>query len=103
MIPQGNEYIRGLLPVQVGCKIALWDEKGLLPKTSLIFHVAPSKVGSKKFHTDKWAPNFRFSMQHSLSGNIGLGYNLGAEWDGFSNTPFWIYTIAPGFNLGKKW
>ena len=103
LIPQGNEYIRGLLPVQIGGKIALWEEKGFLPKTAFLFHVAPAKLGSKKFHTHKWAPNFRFSMQHTLSENIGLGYNVGAEWGGFSNSPSWIYTIAPGFNLGKKW
>lgn len=102
LIPSGNAVLTGLLPVQAGGKLALWEEKGLLPKTSLIFHVAVPKLASKKFRYDKWAPNFRFTMQHSLSGKIGLGYNLGAEWDGFSHTPYWIYTIAPGFNLGKK-
>jgi hypothetical protein len=92
--------LTGLVPVQIGGKLALWEEKGLLPKTSFIFHVAPSKLGSKKFHTQQWAPNFRFTMQHTLSENIGLGYNVGAAWDGFSKTTSWIYTIAPGFNLG---
>jgi len=102
-IPDGNDFITGLLPVQLGGKLSLWEEKGLLPKTSLIFHMAIPKLAGKTFRNDKWAPNFRFTMQHSLSENIGLGYNLGAEWDGYSSTPYWIYTIAPGFNLGKKW
>ena len=103
MIPDGNEVLSGLLPVQIGGKFSLWEEKGLLPKTSFLFHVAPPKWGSKKFHTEKWAPNFRFAMQHTLSEHTGLGYNLGAEWDGFSNTPYWIYTLSPGFNIGKRW
>jgi hypothetical protein len=103
IIPFGNDILSGLLPIQIGGKVALWEEKGFFPKTAFLFHVAPSKFGSKKFHTNKWAPNFRFSMQHTLSENIGLGYNLGAEWDGESNTPYWIYTIAPGFNIGKNW
>ena len=42
-------------------------------------------------------------MQHTLSESIGLGYNIGAEWDGFSNIPYWIYTLSPGFNIGKNW
>lgn len=42
-------------------------------------------------------------MQNTLSKTVGLGYNIGAEWDGSSNTPAWIYTFAPGFNIGKKW
>ncbi len=103
LIPAGNEINSGLQPIQIGGKVGLWEEKGLLPKSSLIFHIAPSKLGSKKFHTPKWAPNFRFTFQNTLSENIGLGYNLGAEWDGITNTPYWIYTIAPGFNLGEKW
>jgi len=103
LIPVGNEINSGLQPIQIGGKVSLWEEKGLLPKTSFIFHVAPSKLGSKKFHTSKWAPNFRFTFQNTLSDNVGLGYNLGAEWDGESNTPYWVYTLAPGFNLGNKW
>jgi len=98
----GKQTHSGLLPIQIGGKISFWEEKGLLPKTSLIFHVAPSKLGSKKFHTDKWSPNFRFTMQNTISENVGLGYNLGAEWDGISNTPYWIYTFAPGINMGKN-
>lgn len=102
-MPSGNKYETGLLPVQVGGKVAFWEEKGFLPKTSLIFHLAIPKLASKNYRYDNWAPNFRFTMQHTLADGIGLGYNLGAEWDGFSSTPWWIYTIAPGFNLGEKW
>lgn len=103
IIPDGNDFISGILPVQLGGKIGLTEEKGILPKTSFIFHVAAPKIASKKFRASKWAPNFRFTMQNTLSENIGLGYNLGAEWDGESNTPAFIYTIAPGFNIGKNW
>lgn len=103
VIPSGDKYDIGLLPVQIGGKLGLTEEKNWLPKTSLIFHIAPNKLGGKKFHTTKWAPNFRFTMQHTLSEAVGLGYNLGAEWDGESGSPYWIYTIAPGFNIGKKW
>jgi hypothetical protein len=103
LIPNGNDIETGLLPIQLGGKVAFWEEKGLLPKTSLIFHVAAPKIASKKFQASKWAPNFRFTMQHTLAENIGLGYNVGGEWDGETDTPYWIYTVAPGFNLGKKW
>jgi Putative MetA-pathway of phenol degradation len=94
---------KGLLPVEIGGKISLWEEKKLLPKTSLIFHAAFPKLASKTYNADKLAPNFRFTMQNTLSKNIALGYNLGAEWDGFTNTATWIYTFAPGFNLSEKW
>lgn len=103
LIPDGTEINTGLLPVQFGGKVAFWEEKGWRPKTSLIFHFGIPRLAGKKFQYSKWAPNFRFTMQHTLSENSGLGYNLGAEWDGESGTPWWIYTLAPGFNIGKKW
>jgi subtilisin family serine protease len=98
-----KEKETGLSPVEVGAKIALWKEKKFLPKTSLLFHVAIPGLASKKFRAEKLAPNFRFSMQHTVSDVIGIGYNLGAEWDGFSNEATWVYTFAPGFNISEKW
>ena len=102
MIPN-PKWTTGLDPVVIGFKAALWEEKKLIPKTSFIFHLALPKFASKPFQADHLAPDFRFTMQHSLTETIGLGYNLGAEWDGFTKQPTWIYTLAPGFNLGEKW
>ncbi len=93
----------GLVPVEIGGKIRLCEEKGIVPKTALIFHVAIPELAGKAFRARKWAPNFRFVMQTSITHNMALGYNLGAEWDGFSNEATWIYTFAPGFNLGNRW
>lgn len=101
--PLSKEIYSGISPVEIGTKIALWEEHKLLPKTSLLFHVTIPKLASKKLQADKLAPNFRFSMQHTVSKIIGIGYNLGAEWDGFSNEATWIYTFAPGFNISEKW
>ena len=100
--PGMEETLSGLLPVQLGGKLALWEEKGLRPKTSLIFQVAAPRWASRSWRVSRLAPNFRFTMQHSLSEKAGIGYNLGAEWDGDSRTPSWIYTFAPGFNIGKN-
>lgn len=102
LIPQGNEIETGLLPLKVGGKMSLWEENGLLPKTALIGHVAFPKLAGKFYQANKIAPEFRLTMQHTISKTIGLGYNFGPEWDGFTNEPAWIYTIAPGFNLGKN-
>ncbi|MEO6316991.1 MAG: transporter [Chitinophagaceae bacterium] len=97
------ETTTGIEPVQVGFKVALMEEKGLLPKISLIAHVAIAEAATAKMQAESAAPNFVFTMQHSITKSMALGYNLGAEWDGFSNSPAWIYRISPGFNIGKKW
>jgi hypothetical protein len=101
--PLTKQKETGLSPVEVGAKIALWEEKKLLPKTSLIFHVGIPNLASKNLRINNLAPNFRFTMQHSITETIGIGYNLGAQWDGVNNQTTWIYTFAPGINLGEKW
>ena len=98
-----NEVVNGIEPVQLGFKLAMCEEKGLVPKTSLIAHVAIPQFASTKLHAEKLAPNFVFTMQHTITKWFAVGYNLGAEWDGFSNTPAWIYRVSPGFNIGEKW
>ncbi len=102
LIPQ-PKTTSGLLPVEVGGKLFLAGERGLRPKTSLIAHVGLPFFSSRAFHTPHLAPSFRFVMQTTLTQTIGLGYNVGAEWDGTSTTPSWLYTIAPGFNIGNRW
>jgi hypothetical protein len=93
----------GLSPVEIGAKIFLAEERGLRPKTSFIAHVGMPFLGSRPFRTPHLSPSFRFTMQNSLTNAIALGYNVGAEWNGISTTPSWLYTFAPGFNLGERW
>src|SRR5215212_10722 len=37
LVPEGNDFITGLTPVQIGGKLKMFEEKGFLPKTSLLF------------------------------------------------------------------
>jgi hypothetical protein len=92
-----------LEPLEIGTKIALVEEKGLRPKTSLLFHLGLPFTGSPYDRQQHIFPSFRFSFQHSLSHTISLGYNAGAQWDGFDNTPSWLYTLSPSFDIGKRW
>jgi hypothetical protein len=98
----GGTKISGFNPILVGFKVAICDEKGILPKTSLLGHLSIPDFASDDFKTTYYAPEFRFTMQHTLSDKIKLGYNLGAEWDGDSPEPTFIYTLTSGFELSKK-
>lgn len=93
----------GLSPVEIGAKVSLLEAKGIRPKTSLIAHLGLPFLSSRPFHTLHLAPSFRFTMQNDLTDAIALGYNIGAEWDGTSTVPSWLYTFAPGFSLGERW
>jgi hypothetical protein len=101
---KGDKYLlKGLGPVAVGFKVNLAEEKGIIPTTSFIGHVSFPKIASRDFQANYLAPEFRFTMQHTLTKNMSLGYNIGAEWDGESPEPTYIYTLTTGFSLSPKW
>lgn len=97
-----NEEFSGLKPLTIGFKVKIMEEKGILPKTSFIGHLSLPNAASSQFETDFFAPEFRFLMQHTLSDKISFSYNLGAEWDGFTAEPTFIYTTALGYSITDK-
>lgn len=52
--------------------------------------------------TEFFAPEFRFVMQHTVTEKMSFSYNLGAEWNGFTAEPTFIYTLATGYTLSNK-
>jgi hypothetical protein len=97
-----GEKISGFNPVLIGTKIKMCDEKGLIPKTSFIGHLLLPDLASPGLKADYYAAMFRFTMQHTLSRKINLGYNLGTEWDGITPYATFIYTLTTGFSLTEK-
>lgn len=91
-----------LEPVEIGTKVRLWEEKGLLPKASVIAHIGLPFLASEQFQSDPASYTLRFSFQNSLTENLALGYNFGIEGGGGEDRAF-FYTIAPGIELGEKW
>jgi hypothetical protein len=102
-IPAGTIKRTGFEPMRIGFRTALWEEKKWIPKTSLLVHFGIPGIASKDFKAQHVAPSFLLAMENTLSDKIDIGYNLGLEWDGFSNDPIWIYSVSAGFALGKRW
>jgi hypothetical protein len=89
----------GFTPMKIGFKTKICEEKGIVPTTSFIGHLA---IPQKEKGIDFFAPLFRFTMQHTISKKISLGYNLGAEWNGESPEATFIYTLTSGYSLTDK-
>lgn len=97
-----SEKTSGLNPVLIGFKARLFEEKGVIPLTSVIAHLSIPKAASKNFTAPFYAPEFRFTMQHTLSDKQSLSYNIGAEWDGETAEPTFIYTLTTGYSITEK-
>jgi hypothetical protein len=98
----GSEKYTGITPIVIGFKANLLEEKGMIPQTSFIGHLATAGLASKNYKTTFYAPSFRFLMQHTLSDKFSLSYNLGSEWDGESPEPIFIYTFTGGATITKR-
>lgn len=96
------EKISGFNPIMIGFKTRLLEEKGIIPVTSFIAHISIPKVASKNFKTSFYAPEFRFTMQHTISDKQSLSYNLGAEWNGETAEPTFVYTLTTGYSITEK-
>ncbi len=97
-----TEVSTGFTPLTLGFKVNLWKQNGLLPLTSFIGHLSIGSVASPKYTTTYIAPSFRFTMQHTLSNKLSLGYNIGAEWNGETPEPTFIYTLTTGYSITEK-
>lgn len=86
----------GLLPIEAGGKVALFEERGIRPRTSLIAHAGLPFTAHEAFRPRTGYGTFRFTMQHTLTDVLSLGYNLGAEWNGDSPTADGVYTLTLG-------
>jgi hypothetical protein len=102
LIP-GTKKETGFDPITLGFKINLAKEKNFLPKTSLISSFGIPAFSSEVFRTDHIAPSIKLVMINTFSEHADLSYNIGAEWDGISTTPAWLYTLSQGFSFGKNW
>lgn len=94
--------ITTLSPITIGFKVKIAEENGIVPITSFIGHLTVPHWASKAAQSNYYAPSFRFTMQHTLSKNIALAYNLGAEWDGETPETTFIYTLTTGFSMTEK-
>lgn len=94
-----NPKVDGLLPVQVGFKSRLLDQNGIIPKTSFIGHISLPGIASKQFQQTYFAPNFRLAFLHNIRERFSLAYNAGAEWDGETPRPDFIYSLSLGANV----
>lgn len=97
-----NNKTFGLNPVLIGFKTRLFEEKGIVPTTSFIAHLAIPKLASTSYKTQFYAPEFRFTMQHTISEKQSLSYNIGAEWNGENAEPNFVYTLTTGYSFSEK-
>ncbi len=94
-----DRKISGLNPLTVGFKLNLFKSRGVIPATSFLGLLTTSGLGSKEFRTTHYSPSFKFAMENDLSDQMTIGYNLGAQWNGETSDPSFLYSLSIGFAI----
>ncbi len=93
-----NPNVDGLLPVRVGLKTKLFEQNGIIPKAALIAHISLPGIASELFRETYFAPDLRLAFLHAFD-RLSVSYNVGAEWNGETPRPDFIYSLAVGANI----
>jgi len=94
---------RGFTPCMIGFRTALWEQKKIIPKTSVIVRAGFPFLASKDFKPEHVQSVVLLTMENEITDKISFGYNVGPAWDGFDTTPGWFYSFSSQFDLGKRW
>ncbi len=98
-IIDATENTFGISPISLGLKSKLIEKDKYA--LSLITHVQFSKIATKDLRSNYTAIASRLTSAHSINDWCSIGYNVGIEWDGFTPSPYYIYTLTSGFSIGE--
>ena len=92
----------GFSPLVVGAKVAITEEKGLLPDIGMMVHMLFPFLASTDYKPETTGVSFRFAFAHTINEKSGISYNLGARWLDDSPEVAYIYSLSYGYSICKK-
>ena len=99
-----TETGRGLSNTQFGGKFNFLQQKGILPKTSIIAHYRFNAINSNRVGKDTInGGNISIAMLNNISNNFLVGYNIGVEKFTWQSDARCFYSLSPKFNFAEKW
>ena len=99
----GTTVIYGITPLNLGAKIKLFSQRGVIPNLSVMFNLRMPFWGTREFRPDQVAPSFYLLMSNDFAGNLNLSYNYGIAWDGITPCPTHFYAVCFDIHLHPKW
>lgn len=98
----GEEFTRGLNPLSVGFKVLISEENGIWPELAFIGELGLPNSGHPDFELEHLTPGFLLAGSHTLADYLGLGWNLGAEWETYQPKPNGIYSLVLGISVSNR-
>ncbi len=94
--------VDGFGPLYIGTKVFISEEKGWIPELAILANIIMPGFSEKAFKPKYLGSGIRIAASHTITDFMGLGYNIGAEWDGDNPYATGIYSLVLGFSLTSK-
>lgn len=91
-------------PLIIGTKVKIFEGYKWVPKISLMANLAiPLKRNFDALgNAQHVAPSLYLLFQNDVTDWFNIGYNVGAEWSGYSHIPSTFLALSLGFNIGER-
>lgn len=96
-----TESESGVSDIAIGGKFGITEEDGLIPEMALNLHMG-LPVGGENFRPSVAVPDFRLLLAKTLTEDLSLGLNLGAEYSGDKPDDTFVYTLSLAMGLTNK-
>lgn len=94
--------INGLSGLTIGSKVFLFNEKGILPKGTLLYGFSLPFIGSKDFRPSYTAAEIKFLFLNRINAFYEVEYNIGIQWDGITKNAAYAYALNNEIELTHK-
>jgi hypothetical protein len=74
--------ITGFIPLTIGTQLIVSEEKGIIPKISILLNFTLPFFGEKNFRPKKLSPSIYLLLQNDILDKLNVCYNIGIEYDG---------------------
>lgn len=92
----------GLLPVQIGAKLKLFETKSKVTKGALLVSGDIPALSSGDYTDGSSMLEARFAFQTEHKDGLAIGLNVGMEYVPSNGEKGYLYTIAPSFGLSDR-
>ena len=99
---QAKEPSFGFAPLTIGMKAKFYEGSGILPSVALLAELQSPHIGSKDLLPSHLTPTLHLLFEHTVTDWFGIGYNVGAEWDGETATPTTFLGLGLYFDISER-
>jgi len=100
-LASSNEKRSGLLPADVGLKIAVYQSRNKSFSSAITAMAGIGPLASKDHDPGKLIHRVRLVFDNKLSEKLHLEYNFGTEWNSEEQEQVWVYSFSPKLELNE--